>query len=197
MQVIKHIGLFWKDYIMGKRCQLFLHLLINNKLESDFKIKASYFNSFFASKYTPLINNSTVSNSLQYVPTAWISSFSFNEEVISNIVNALKISKANRHDDISIQMIWSYEVNLWLNTFLSFSSTTLIIWSFDCYPSLEVEVYFYIYLKRLIGSGIKDWFVKFDLLEPQVHLSKLIKRLLSGIFQGVFWMVEHLHRHQY
>ena len=136
MQVIKHIGLFWKDYIMVKRCQLFLLLLIDNKLESDFKIKASYFNSFFASKYTPLINNSTVSNSLQYVPTAWISSFSFNEEVISNIVNALKISKANRHDDISIQMIWSYEVNLWLNTFLSFSSTTLIIWSFDCYPSL-------------------------------------------------------------
>ena len=136
MQVIKHIGLFWKDYIMVKRCQLFLLLLIDNKLESDFKIKASYFNSFFASKYTSLINNSTVSNSLQYVPTAWISSFSFNEEVISNIVNALKISKANRHDDISIQMIWSYEVNLWLNTFLSFSSTTLIIWSFDCYPSL-------------------------------------------------------------
>ena len=29
-------------------------LLINNKLESDFKIKAYYFNSFFTSKSTPM-----------------------------------------------------------------------------------------------------------------------------------------------
>ena len=33
-------------------------LLINNKLESDFEIKANYFNTFFASECTPLNNKS-------------------------------------------------------------------------------------------------------------------------------------------
>ena len=80
-------------------------LLINNKLESDFKTKANYFNSFFASKCTPLINNSTLPNSLQDVSAARLSSFSFDEEVILKIINALNIIKAHGHDDISIRMI--------------------------------------------------------------------------------------------
>ena len=80
-------------------------LLINNKLESDFKIKANYFNSFFASKCTPLINNSTIPNSLNYVSSARLSSFCVNEEVILKIINALNINKAHGHDDISIRMI--------------------------------------------------------------------------------------------
>ena len=53
----------------------------------------------------PLLNNSTVPNSLQYVPNARLSSFSFNEEVILKIINALNINKAHEHDDISILMI--------------------------------------------------------------------------------------------
>ena len=80
-------------------------LLINNKLESDFKIKANYFNSFFASKCTPLINNSTIPNLLNYVSSARLSSFCVNEEVISKIINALNISKEHGQDDISIRMI--------------------------------------------------------------------------------------------
>ena len=80
-------------------------LLINNKLESDFKTKANYFNSFFASKCTPLINNSVLSNSLQSVSATMLSSFSFNEEVILKIINALKINKAHGHDHVSIRMI--------------------------------------------------------------------------------------------
>ena len=35
-------------------------LLINNKLESDFKKKAHHFNVFFGSKCTPLISNSVI-----------------------------------------------------------------------------------------------------------------------------------------
>ena len=33
-------------------------ILKDGKLESDFKIKANYFNNFFASQCTPLVNNS-------------------------------------------------------------------------------------------------------------------------------------------
>ena len=156
MQVIKHIGLFWKDYIMVKRCQLFLLLLIDNKLESDFKIKASYFNSFFASKYTPLINNSTVSNSLQYVPTAWLSSFSFNEEVISNIINALNISKGNGYDDISIQMIrlWSKSVVKHFFIIFKYNINNLIIWLLSITWSRGILLYISKAFDRVWHKGL-------------------------------------------
>ena len=90
---------------MGKKVPITSPLLVNDKLESDFKIKANYFNSFFPSKCTSLINNSLVPNSLNYVSTARLSSFP-HEEVILVIINALNnINKAHEHDDISIQMI--------------------------------------------------------------------------------------------
>ena len=92
-----------KRFYNEKKVPIIPPVLINNKLESDFKTKANYFNSFFASKCTPLINNSTLPNSLQYVSTARLSSFSFNEEVILKIINALNINKAHGHDDISIR----------------------------------------------------------------------------------------------
>ena len=47
-------------------------------------------------------NNSTVPNSPQNVSTARLSLFSFIEEVILKIINALSINKAHGHDDISI-----------------------------------------------------------------------------------------------
>ena len=94
-----------KRFFNGKKVPIIPPLLINNKLESDFKIKANYFNSFFASKCTPLINNSTIPNSLNYVSSARLSSFCVNEEVILKIINALNINKAHGHDDISIRMI--------------------------------------------------------------------------------------------
>ena len=74
-------------------------LLINNKLESDFKIKANYFNCFFASKSIALVNSSTASNSSQYGSTARLPSFWFNEEFISKTINDLNINKAHGHDD--------------------------------------------------------------------------------------------------
>ena len=55
----------------------------------------------------PLVNNSTVPNSLQYVSTARLSIFSFIEEVILKIINAVNINKAHIHDDITIRMIKS------------------------------------------------------------------------------------------
>ena len=92
VQVPKHVDLFWKD---EKKVPIIPPLLINNKLESDFEIKAKYFNSFFASKCISLINNSTVPKSLQYVSFTRLSSFSLNEEVILKIIYALNINKAH------------------------------------------------------------------------------------------------------
>ena len=94
-----------KRLFKEKKVPIIPPLLINNKLESDFKTKANYFNSFFTSKCTPLINNSTIPNLLNYVSAARLSSFSFNEEVILKVVNALNINRAHGNDDISIRMI--------------------------------------------------------------------------------------------
>ena len=94
-----------KRFYNGRTVAFIPPLLINNKLESDFKIKANYINSFFASKCTSLTNNSTSPNSLQYVSSVRLSLFSFNEAVILKIINALNINKAHEHDDISIRMI--------------------------------------------------------------------------------------------
>ena len=101
-----------RSFFNGKKVPIIPPLLINNKLESDFKIKANYFNSFFASKCTPLINNSTIPNSLNYVSSARLSSFCVNEEVILNIINALNINKAHGHGDISIRMIKLYRKSI-------------------------------------------------------------------------------------
>ena len=105
VQFLKHVGLFWKD---GKKVSIIPPLLINNKLESDFEIKANYFNSFFASKCISLINNSTAPKSLQYVSFTRLSLFSFNQEVILKIIYALNINKAHGHNDLSIRMIKLY-----------------------------------------------------------------------------------------
>ena len=64
-----------KRFYNGKKVPVIPPLLINNKLESDFEIKANYLNGFFVSKCSPLINNSAVRNSLQYLSTTRVSSF--------------------------------------------------------------------------------------------------------------------------
>ena len=94
-----------KRLFNGRKVPIIPPLLINNKLKSNFKIKANYFSSFFASKCSPLINNSTITNSLKYGSTARFSSFCFSEKVILKIINALNINKAHSHDGVSIRMI--------------------------------------------------------------------------------------------
>ena len=45
-----------KTFYNGRKVPLIPPLVINNKLEADFKRKADHFNNFFASKCTPLKN---------------------------------------------------------------------------------------------------------------------------------------------
>ena len=47
-----------KRFYNRKKVPVVPPLLINNKLESEFEIRADYFNSLFASKCTPLSNKS-------------------------------------------------------------------------------------------------------------------------------------------
>ena len=61
-------------------------LLINNKLISDFEVKANYFNDFFASQCTPLNNNSKIPETQSYVINTKLSSVKFESKDISNII---------------------------------------------------------------------------------------------------------------
>ena len=47
-----------KTFYNGRKIPFIQPLLINEKLETDFKRKLHHFNVFFASTCTPLINNS-------------------------------------------------------------------------------------------------------------------------------------------
>ena len=53
----------FKAFYNDKKIPVIPLLLINNELISDFKMKANYFNSFFASHCAPLDNNSKISGS--------------------------------------------------------------------------------------------------------------------------------------
>ena len=94
-----------KTFYNGKKVPLIPPLFINNKLEPDFKIKANFFNKFFADKCTPIQNNSFIPNFIECKSTNRLTSIVFNDESILKIIRALDVNKAHGHDDISIRMI--------------------------------------------------------------------------------------------
>ena len=49
---VRNMSIYWpilKTFYNGKKVPIFPPLLINDKLISDFEVKASHFNNFFAS----------------------------------------------------------------------------------------------------------------------------------------------------
>ena len=56
---------------------------------------------FFASKNTPLINNSALPDSVSYISAARLSSINLNTVDILKIIKSLNVNKAHGHDDIS------------------------------------------------------------------------------------------------
>ena len=70
-------------------------LLINNELESDFKIKVTISTVSLLRNVLSLLT--IVLYLIHYVSTARLSSFSSNEEVMLKIINALNINTAHGH----------------------------------------------------------------------------------------------------
>ena len=90
-----------KTFYNEKKVPLTPPLVINNKLEPDFKRKADHFN-FFASKCTPLKNNSVLPTLSEHESEARFSKIAFIDDQILKI---LDINKAHRHDEILIRML--------------------------------------------------------------------------------------------
>ena len=80
-------------------------LNVGNKLVTDFKEKARLFNEFFASKCTPITNDSSLPSLLNLNLTSKLSVINFTDDDILKIIRSLNINKAHGHDDISIRMI--------------------------------------------------------------------------------------------
>ena len=82
-----------------------LPLLINNKLISNFEVKANNFNDFFVSESTPLNNNIKIPEAQSHVTNSKLSSIKFESKDISNIIRSLDVNKAHGHHSISIRML--------------------------------------------------------------------------------------------
>ena len=94
-----------KTFYNDRNISIIPPLLINDKLERDFKKKAHHFNVFLASKCTPLINNSVIPDLFDYISTVRLSSSNFNNVDIFKIIKSLNVNEAHGHDDISVGMI--------------------------------------------------------------------------------------------
>ena len=70
-----------KTFYNGKKVPLIPPLFINNKLEPDFKLKANFFNKFFADKCTP-IQNSVIPNFIERESMNRLTSIVFHDESI-------------------------------------------------------------------------------------------------------------------
>ena len=94
-----------KTLYNGKKIPLIPPILISNKLVSNFKEKANHFNAFFASQCTPVPNNSTLPLVTTPITNASLSSISFNDQDILNVIHSLNINKAHGYDDLSIRLL--------------------------------------------------------------------------------------------
>ena len=78
-----------KTFYNGRKVPLIPPLVINNKLEADFKRKADHFNNFFASKCTPLKNDSVLPTLLEDASEAMFSKINLSDVQILKILRAL------------------------------------------------------------------------------------------------------------
>ena len=81
----------------GKKIPLISPILVNNKLISNFKKKANYFNDFFASRCTPIFYDSALPNATNSVSNLSLSSVQLEDQNILKIIRSLNYNKAHGH----------------------------------------------------------------------------------------------------
>ena len=94
-----------KTLYNGKKILLIPPILISNKLALNFKEKANHSNAFFASQCTPVPNNSTLPLVTTPITNASLSSISFNDQDILNVIHSSNINKAYEFDDLSTRLL--------------------------------------------------------------------------------------------
>ena len=105
MTTIKAYWTILKTFYNGKKIPIVPPLLINDKLISDFEVKANHFNNFFASQCTPFNNSSKIPKNQPYITNTKLTSIKFENKEIINIIRSLSVGKTHGHDNISIRML--------------------------------------------------------------------------------------------
>ena len=93
-----------KTLCKGKKIPLMPPILISNKLVSNFKEKANHFSAFFASQCTPVSSHNTLPLVTTPITNASLSSISFNDQEILNIIPSLNFNKAHGYG-LSIRLL--------------------------------------------------------------------------------------------
>ena len=89
----------------GKKIPLISPILVNNKLISNFKEIANYFNDFFASQRTPASYASVLPNTKNSFSNLSLSSILLEDQDILKIIRSLNYNKAHGHYGISITLL--------------------------------------------------------------------------------------------
>ena len=94
-----------KTFCNGKKVPLIPPLNVGNKLVADFKEKARLFNEFFASKCTPITNDSSLPRLDVLNSESSLPAINFNNDDIFKVIRSLNINKALGHDNMSVRRI--------------------------------------------------------------------------------------------
>ena len=98
-----------KTFFKGKKIPLIPLLNVGNKLAADFKEKARLFNEFFASKSTPITNDSSLPRLVVLNSESSLPAINVKNDDILKIIRSITINKAHGCDNISIRMIKIYD----------------------------------------------------------------------------------------
>ena len=78
---------------------------IDNKIITNFREKANFFDNLFALKCTPIINDSILPSTVMYRIENRLSTINFKVEDLLKIIKSHNVNKAHGHDDISIRLL--------------------------------------------------------------------------------------------
>ena len=94
MTTTKTYWLILKTFYNGKKVPIIPLLLINDKLISDFEVKANHFSNFFASQCTPFNSSSKIPKNQNYITNPKPSSIKFEDKGIINTVRSVSVGMA-------------------------------------------------------------------------------------------------------
>ena len=107
------------------------------------KIKASYFNNFFASQCTSLLNNSKLPDKITYNSVARLTSIKFENNDILKIIRSLNVNKTHRNDCISVRTI-------------KICDESLVHW-FTCHCHLFLGVVLMLVFLQILGRNLTQF----------------------------------------
>ena len=94
-----------KTFYNGNKVPIIHPLVINDKLISDFEVKANHFNNYLESQCVALENSDKIPGNQTYITNTKLSAIKLENKHIINIIRPLSVSKAHDHITFSIRLL--------------------------------------------------------------------------------------------